>query len=66
MVLRVLGAGVKALDATDTTAYGLNRTSPRTFYAHHAAAISSAAAAHESLILASATTDLSSALLAAP
>ena len=48
------------------TAYGLNKTSPRTFYAHHSAAISAAAAAHEALILESAATGLSSALLAAP
>ena len=44
----------------------LNKTSPRTFYAHHSAAISAAAAAHESLILESAATGLSSALLATP
>ena len=57
---------VKASDAPDTTAYGLNKTSPGTFYAHHSAAISAAAAAHESLILESAATGLSSALLASP
>ena len=43
-----------------------HKTSPRTFYAHHSAAISAAAAAHESLILESAATGLSSALLATP
>ena len=52
--------------STWTTAYGLNKTSPRTFYAHHSAAISAAAAAHESLILEPAATGLSSALLATP
>ena len=66
LMLRALGAGIKASDAQDTTAYGLNKTSPRTFYAHHSAAITAAAAAHESLILESAATGLSSALLAIP
>ena len=65
-MLRSLGAGVKASDVQDTTAYGSSKTSPRTFYAHHAAAISAAAAAQESLILETAAITLGAAHLAAP
>ena len=66
LMLRSLGAGVKASDVQDTTAYGSSKTSPRTFYAHHAAAISAAAAAQESLILETAAITPGAAHLAAP
>ena len=63
-VLRVPGSGAEwNVDALDVS--GLNKTSPRMFYAHDSSAIS-AAAAHESLILESAAAGLSSALLATP
>ena len=48
-LLRALGITARAPDACDTTRYGSSRSSPRTFYAHHAAAVSAAIQAHESL-----------------
>ena len=44
----------------------MSRSSPRSFYAHHAAAISAAVAAHESLALENAAVSLSRRLLAHP
>jgi len=54
--LRALGKHARAPTTHDSTRYGLSRSSPRTFLAHHRAAISAA------VVLADATTIL----LAAP
>jgi hypothetical protein len=54
--LRALGKHARAPTTHDSTRYGLSRSSPRTFLAHHRAAISAA------VVLADATT----VLLAAP
>ena len=45
---------------------GSSRSSPRTFYAHHAAAVSAAVQAHESLTLENAAASLARSLLANP
>ena len=66
VLLRALGTAARAPDACDTTCYGMSRSSPRSFYAHHAAAISAAVAAHESLALENAAVSLSRRLLAHP
>ena len=50
-LLRSLAATSRLPDAHDATSYGTARTSPHTFYAHHAAAISSAIAHHEALTI---------------
>ncbi len=55
--LRALGKHARAPTTHDSTRYGLSRSSPHTFLAHHRAAISAA------VVLADATTIL---LLAAP
>ena len=64
LMLRALGAGIKASDAQGTTAYGLYKTTH--VLRPSLRRLSVAAAAHESLILESAATGLSSALLATP
>ena len=65
-LLRALGTAARAPDACDTTRYGSSRSSPRTFYAHHAAAVSAAVQAHESLTLENAAASLARSLLANP
>ena len=65
-LLRALGTATRAPDACDTTHYGSSRSSPRTFYAHHAAAVSAAVQAHESLTLENAAASLARSLLANP
>ena len=59
-------AGAWSTWACDTTHYGSSRSSPRTFYAHHAAAVSAAVQAHESLTLENAAASLARSLLANP
>jgi len=50
-LLRYLAAAARLPDANDTTQYGASRTSPQSFYGHHAAAIACAVAAQESLTI---------------
>ena len=50
-LLRSLAAAARLPDANDTTQYGASRTSPQSFYGHHAAAIACAVAAQESLTI---------------
>ena len=64
--LRSLAATSRLPDAHDATSYGAARTSPHTFYAHHAAAISSAIAHHEALTIQQAAERMTQSLLHAP
>ena len=62
-LLRALERTTMLPDGNDSTVYGTGRASPRSFYAHHAAAISASIVKQDSCVLRNAQAQMSFSLL---